>query len=58
MGSWRNLHGETLQRHGPGIIVWPDGSVYEGYLLNDRINGYGRLIHADADVYQGEWKDD
>jgi len=21
-------------------------------------NGYGRLIHADGDMYEGEWKDD
>ena len=56
-GSWRLIN-EKLQRHGPGLIVWPDGSFYQGYLLNDRVNDYGRLIHADADVYQGNWSDD
>ena len=21
-------------------------------------NGYGRMIHADGDMYEGQWKDD
>ena len=41
----------ALSCHGDGIAVWPDGSLYEGYWLNDQINGYGRLIHADGYIY-------
>jgi hypothetical protein len=26
--------------------------------MTDKANGRGRLIHADGDVYEGEWKDD
>lgn len=26
--------------------------------MDSKANGYGRLIHADLDVYEGEWKDD
>jgi len=38
--------------------VWPDGSMYEGYWMDNKANGKGRLIHADGDVYNGFWKDD
>ena len=49
---------QPSQKHGPGMIVWQDGSLYEGYMLGDKVNGYGRLIHADGDVYQGYWKNE
>ena len=48
----------TNKREGKGILVWPDGSRYDGSWKDDKANGYGRLIHADGDVYTGEWKDD
>ena len=35
-----------------------DGSVYEGNWLNDKINGYGRLIAKNGDVYEGSWAND
>jgi hypothetical protein len=28
-----------------------DGSIYEGYWKENKAHGYGRLIHADGDVY-------
>ena len=48
----------TQTRQGKGIQVWPDGSMYEGYWMDNKANGKGRLIHADGDVYDGSWKDD
>ena len=27
-------------------------------MLNDKVAGYGRLIHADGDVYQGYWSNE
>ena len=45
-------------RHGAGIQVWNDGSIYEGLWEHDKAAGPGRLIHADGDVYEGNWKDD
>lgn len=48
----------TNQREGRGKQVWPDGSFYEGFWLNDQANGRGRLIHADGDVYEGDWSHD
>ena len=26
--------------------------------MDNKANGYGRLIHSDGDVYDGQWKDD
>lgn len=40
-------------RHGKGKQVWEDYSLYEGYWMEDRANGRGRLIHANGDVYEG-----
>ena len=54
-GEWNEPKNE---RHGYGIQVWSDGSMYQGYWKEDKANGWGRLIHADGDVYEGEWKDD
>ena len=39
-------------------VIWLDGSRYVGYWVNDKLNGPGQLIHADEDVYQGDWDDD
>ena len=54
-GQW--LRGQQV-RQGQGKQIWPDGSMYEGYWLDNKANGKGRLIHADGDVYDGYWKDD
>ena len=54
-GEW-NV--ETNMRHGRGIQIWQDGSIYEGYWVHDKANGRGRLIHGDGDIYEGMWKDD
>ena len=42
-GEWTE---EDSKRHGKGIQVWPDGSVYEGYWKHDKASGRGRLIHV------------
>ena len=41
-------------RHGSGIQVWSEGSKYEGYWREDRVNVKGKIIHADWDIYEGE----
>jgi len=46
------------QREGPGMIVWPDNTRYEGEWRNDKAEGRGKLFHSDGDVYTGEWKQD
>ena len=54
-GEWNK---KTNERDGMGVLIWPDGSIYEGFWSNNKANGKGRLIHADRDVYIGDWLDD
>jgi hypothetical protein len=54
-GKWDK---KNSVRHGYGIQVWSDGSMYQGFWKADKANGNGRLIHADGDIYEGDWKDD
>ena len=37
-------------------MIWPDGSMYEGWWKDDKMYGEGRIIHADGDVYDGTWE--
>ncbi|OMJ77103.1 hypothetical protein SteCoe_23375 [Stentor coeruleus] len=53
-GEWNS----NKERHGKGVNIWKDGSLYEGYWEKDKPNGRGRLIHSNGDVYQGEWIND
>ena len=32
--------------------------MYEGWWKDNKANGAGRLIHADGDVYDGQWLDE
>jgi hypothetical protein len=54
-GEW--LLGNEV-RQGKGKQIWPDGSLYEGWWVDNKANGKGRLIHADGDIYDGYWQDD
>lgn len=29
--------------------------MYEGWWIDNKANGKGRLIHADGDIYDGYW---
>jgi len=52
-GEWR-----TGQRHGYGLLKWPDGGVYEGQFNEGWASGKGRFNHSNGDVYVGEWVND
>ena len=52
LGEWAI---ETNVKEGKGVQVWPDGSLYEGYWMDNKANYFGRLLHKDGDIYQGEW---
>ena len=54
IGDWN----ESGERHGRGTQIWPDGARYDGYFLNDRQMGFGRIITSDGDVYIGNWVND
>ena len=43
-------------KHGEGILYYEDGGWYEGQWLNDKMNGYGRLVYQSGTVaYEGQW---
>jgi hypothetical protein len=53
-GQWN----EKGQKHGYGVLVRFDGSKYEGFFMNDVINGRGRYIDCQGGFhYEGMWKD-
>jgi len=41
-----------------GVLVYKDGSIYEGFFANGLPNGKGRKInHEDLEVYTGDFVD-
>eukprot|EP00826_Nyctotherus_ovalis_P010338 TRINITY_DN12737_c0_g1_i3.p1 TRINITY_DN12737_c0_g1~~TRINITY_DN12737_c0_g1_i3.p1 ORF type:complete len:288 (+),score=91.61 TRINITY_DN12737_c0_g1_i3:219-1082(+) len=48
----------TELQDGNGVMIWPDGSRYDGSWKQGQTNGHGRLIHADGDLYEGGWVGD
>lgn len=44
-------------KEGKGVMVWPEGVQYSGSLHDDKLNGFGRLIHRLGDVYEGDFYD-
>ena len=42
---------------GYGIMVWSHGSICEGHYVNNKRNGFGRIIYASKAYYIGETKD-
>ena len=49
------VESKTMSRHGRGILIWANGSCYQGWWFNDQTHGTGVLYHADGDIYEGEW---
>ena len=41
-------------REGFGELFYTDGSKFEGFFLNDTMNGRGRIINVQGDYYEGE----
>jgi len=54
-GFWNE---ETGKRDGKGVMIFYDGSRYDGYWKNNQAHGKGRLIHSDGDCYEGDWAND
>ncbi len=44
--------------HGSGAIIYPDGSRYEGDVVDGKREGKGSLVGSDPIRYVGEWKGD
>ncbi|CAL1131907.1 unnamed protein product [Cladocopium goreaui] len=49
-GSWR----ADLQTSG--IFGWSDGTVYEGFFVEGRPHGHGRMKWPEGSVYDGNWQ--
>jgi hypothetical protein len=49
-------HPTTNQRHGFGIMSYPNGSVYTGNFENDKRHGFGKCWYPEGlGVYTGYW---
>ncbi len=42
---------------GYGKEVWPDGTVHEGFYINGKKNGKGKITFSDKAWYEGEFLD-
>jgi hypothetical protein len=51
-GQWSFLG----KKQGYGIYIKPDGSKYEGFWYDDKIEGLGRYIDKFGNYYEGQWK--
>lgn len=41
---------------GESIYLYTDGSVYVGGVRDNRRDGFGRMMFANGDVYEGDWQ--
>jgi hypothetical protein len=46
------ITGDSI-KHGRGVAIYADGSLYEGFFKNNQRHGSGRFIYANGDVYMG-----
>eukprot|EP00965_Chrysotila_dentata_P253099 6211065-Pleurochrysis_carterae.AAC.2 len=53
LSAVRNCAG---RRHGVGVYLYPDKSVYCGEWKEGMKHGSGRMAYADGGVYEGSWK--
>lgn len=55
-GNWVN--GQMTE----GTTIYPDGSRYEGTFIsvmgNHQRSGFGTMINANGDIYEGKWEND
>lgn len=42
-------------RNGPGIQIWKNGVIYEGYWRNDQFHTKGRFLDSKGNVFEGFW---
>lgn len=53
---YKGFLNKSWKKEGFGLLHLPDGSKYEGYFKNDKMNGKGRLINSEGFYYEGEFK--
>lgn len=48
----RFMNGRKI-KDGLGILIWQDGSKYQGQFNMDQMKGLGRMIQGNGSIYQG-----
>ena len=43
--------------HGRGALIMQDGTIYEGWFKDNKMNGKGRIVSQKGELYEGDWKD-
>lgn len=46
---------KARHRHGLGVLVNRDGSVYHGFFQDGDFGGFGRFINQKGVLYEGNW---
>ena len=54
-GEWNPV---LKERHGRGIQVWLDSTIYMGQWKNDKTNGKGKIVHPNGGCYEGNFCQD
>ena len=44
-------------KHGKGVLVFKDGSSYNGTFSKNIIDGFGKYAWPDGKTYEGNWKE-
>jgi len=57
-GQYTDYNGQRNCKNGKGVELSAIGSFYEGYWLDSKRAGKGRIVYNDGSYYTGNWKDD
>ena len=53
---YKGMINDKYQREGFGKYFLQDGSIYEGFFKDNKMEGRGRLLNIEGFVYEGEFK--
>ena len=49
------INPKTNKRHGPGVMIYDTGRIYEGEWVNDKRNGKGYEKFPNGNFYEGDY---
>lgn len=55
--TYRGARNPAGQRHGQGVMAYPNGCHYSGEFMNDKRQGFGECHYPNGCVYTGFWLD-
>ena len=44
-----------MLKHGPGTLIFENGSIYNGEWYEDKFEGLGHLLSVTGDTYEGDF---